>query len=87
VVELDLEAVFDRGNHDRLMPRLKQHVPDTALLRLLNRSRKAGVYVGDHPAAPTMGVPPGGPRSPVLSTVVLAALDGELDRRGHRLAR
>ena len=87
VVDLDLEAFFDRVNQDRLMHRLKQHVPDAALLRLINRFLKAGVWVGDHIEATTMGVPQGGPLSPVSSNVVLDELDWELGRRGHRFAR
>ena len=87
VVDMDLQSFFDRVNHDRLMARLKSRCPDTGLLRLVNRFLKTGVSVGGHIEPTTMGVPQGGPLSPVLANVVLDELDWELDRRGHRFAR
>lgn len=87
VVDMDLQAFFDRVNHDRLMARLKSRCPDADLLRLIHRFMKAGVSVAGNIEATTLGVPQGGPLSPVLANVVLDELDWELDRRGHRFAR
>ena len=87
VVDMDLQAFFDRVDHDRLMVRLKRRCDDLDLLRLINRYLKAGVRVGERTEATTMGVPQGGPLSPVLANVVLDEMDWELARRGHRFAR
>ena len=87
VVDLDLEAFFDRVSHDRLMARLKRHTPDKPLLRLINRYLKAGVQIGHHKEPTPEGVPQGGPLSPVLANVVLDELDWELERRHLCFAR
>ena len=87
VVDTDLQSFFDQVNHDRLMARLKSRCTEARLLRLINRYLKAGVNVEGTVEATTMGVPQGGPLSPVLANVVLDELDWELDRRGHRFAR
>ena len=87
VVDMDLQSFFDRVNHDRLMARLKTRCPDADVLRLINRFLKAGMVVDGKTEATLIGVPQGGPLSPVLANVVLDELDWELDRRGHRFAR
>ena len=87
VVDLDLESFFDRVNHDRLVHRLARHVPDRALLRLIVCYLRVGAWVDGQRQPSVMGVPQGGPLSPVLANVVLDEMDWELHRRGHRFAR
>ena len=87
VVDIDLEAFFDRVNHDRLMVRVRQHVNAPDVLKLINRFLKGGVQVNGQKQATTEGVPQGGPMSPVLANVVLDELDWALERQGHRFAR
>jgi RNA-directed DNA polymerase len=87
VVDIDVEAFFDRVNHDRLMVRVRKHVDAPDVLKLINRFLKGGVQVDGQCQATTQGVPQGGPLSPVLANVVLDELDWALERRGHRFAR
>ena len=88
VVDIDLEALFDRVNHDhRLMVRVRQDVDAPDVLKLINRFLKGGVQVAGQTQATTQGVPQGGPLSPVLANVVLDELDWALERQGHRFAR
>jgi group II intron reverse transcriptase/maturase len=55
VVDMDIEAFFDRVNHDRLKYRLKQHVADDDLPGLINAYLKAGVMQDGKKMASTMG--------------------------------
>lgn len=88
VVDLDLEAFFDRVNHQRLMSRLAQRVHDKRLLMLIGRMLQAKVVLPDGVRVSTdEGVPQGGPLSPLLSNIVLDELDQELAQRGHRFVR
>jgi RNA-directed DNA polymerase len=87
-VDCDLKAFFDTVNHDRLMGHLRQKVKDRRVLALIHRYLKAGVVLPDGRLEATpLGVPQGGPLSPLLANIVLDPLDKELERRGHTFAR
>jgi RNA-directed DNA polymerase len=87
VVDLDLEKFFDRVNHDLLMGRLAQRVADARVLKLTRAFLNAGVLENGLFSATEEGTPQGGPLSPLLSNIVLHALDCELEGRGHRFVR
>lgn len=87
VVDLDLEKFFDRVNHDLLMGRLAERVPDARVLTLVRAWLNAGVLENGLVSATEEGTPQGGPLSPLLSNIVLHAFDCELERRGHRFVR
>ncbi|MBR9902715.1 MAG: group II intron reverse transcriptase/maturase [Gammaproteobacteria bacterium] len=87
VVDLDLEAFFDRVNHDLLMARVARHVDDKRVLRLIRRYLEAGMFQHGLPAPRQQGTPQGGPLSPLLANLLLDDLDKELERRGHRFCR
>ena len=87
VVDLDLEAFFDRVNHDLLMARIARRVRDKRVLRLIRRYLKAGMLQHGLPMPRTEGTPQGGPLSPLLANILLDDMDKELERRGHRFCR
>jgi group II intron reverse transcriptase/maturase len=87
VVDIDLSKFFDRIQHDRLMSRLSQSIPDKRTLRLIGMTLRSGVMINGVVTISTEGSVQGSPLSPLLSNVVLDELDKELERRGLEFCR
>lgn len=87
VVDMDLEKYFDTVNQSKLIEVLSRTIKDGRVISLIHKYLNAGV-VDRHKFEDTpMGVPQGGPLSPLLSNIMLNELDVELERRGHRFVR
>jgi len=87
VVDVDVEAFFDRVNHDLLMARVAKTVKDKRLLRLIRSFLEAGIMQAGVVCKREEGTPQGGPLSPLLANILLDDLDKELERRGHAFVR
>jgi group II intron reverse transcriptase/maturase len=87
VVDMDLEKYFDTVNQSKLIEVLSRTIKDGRVISLIHKFLRAGV-VSRHTFEETeIGVPQGGPLSPLLSNIMLNELDKELERRGHRFVR
>jgi RNA-directed DNA polymerase len=86
-VKIDLSKFFDSVNFDLLMHHVGRKVHDKRALALIGKYLRAGVMVGGRLQKNRMGVPQGGPLSPLLSNIILDNLDKELEMRGHKFAR
>lgn len=86
-VEVDLKKFFDNVNHDILMHLVAKKVRDKPLLKLIGKYLRAGVCVDGCKQPTTIGVPQGGPLSPLLSNIMLDVLDKELEAREHKFVR
>ena len=87
VVDMDLEKYFDTVNHSKLVEALSRTVKDGRVISLILKYLKAGVVVRHKFEDTELGVPQGGPLSPILSNIMLNELDKELEQRGHRFVR
>ena len=86
-VDMDLEKFFDTVNQSKLIEVLSRTVKDGRVISLIHKYLNAGVVIRNKFEETSMGVPQGGPLSPMLSNVMLNELDKELEKRGHPFVR
>lgn len=86
-VDMDLEKFFDTVSHSKLIEVLSRTIKDGRVLSLIHRYLNAGVINQGKYEQSQLGVPQGGPLSPMLSNIMLNELDKELERRGHKFVR
>lgn len=87
VVDMDLEKFFDTVAHSKLIRTVSTTIKDPRVISLIHKYLNAGVMVGKVFEETKVGVPQGGPLSPLLANIMLNELDQELERRGHKFVR
>jgi group II intron reverse transcriptase/maturase len=87
VVDMDLEKFFDTVCQSKLIEVLSRTIKDGRVISLIHKYLNAGVISNGIFEKTDVGMPQGGPLSPLLSNVMLNELDKELKRRGHVFVR
>ena len=87
VVDMDLEKFFDTVCQSKLIEILSRTIKDGRVISLIHKYLNAGVISRGMFEKTEVGMPQGGPLSPLLSNIMLNELDKELTRRGHRFVR
>ena len=88
VVDMDLEKFFDTVNQSKLIEVLSRSIKNGRVISLIHKYLRAGVITRVGRFEETeLGVPQGGPLSPLCGNILLNELDWELERRGHRFVR
>lgn len=87
VVDMDLEKFFDNVCQSKLIEVMSRTIKDGRVISLIHKYMNAGVVTKGLFEKTEVGVPQGGPLSPLLSNIMLNELDKELERRGHKFVR
>ena len=87
VIEGDIKSCFDQISHHHLMNRLRARVGDRRVTRLVGRFLKAGVLAEDQFLRTDNGTPQGGIVSPLLSNIVLSAIEERYERWAYHRAK
>ena len=87
VVDMDLEKFFDTVNQSKMVQVLSRDIGDGREISLIHKFMRAGVIDCNKFEETELGVPQGGPLSPLLANILLNELDHELEGRGHKFVR
>ena len=69
-VDMDLEKFFDTVCHSKLIEILSRTIKDGRVISLIHKYLNSGVLIGGKKEASPVGVPQGGPLSPLLSNII-----------------
>ncbi len=87
VVDMDLEKFFDTVCQSKLIEVLSRTIKDGKVISLIHKYLNAGVIANGMFESTEIGMPQGGPLSPLLSNIMLNESDKEIESRGHRFVR
>ena len=87
VVDMDLEKFFDTVSQSKLIEVMSRTIKDGRVISLIHKYLNAGVIANGIFESTEIGMPQGGPLSPLLSNIMLNELDKEIESRGHRFVR
>jgi len=87
VIDADIDAFFDSVDHELLLAKVKRHIKDDAIIKLLESWIKAEVWDGESLTVMDKGIPQGSPISPALANLFLDELDEAMLKNGQRYVR
>ena len=87
VVDLDLETFFDTVNQSKLIQILSETIKDGDVISLIHKYLKSGIMIDGIKVQSEVGVPQGGPLSPLLANIMLNEADQELEEWGYKFVR
>ena len=87
IVDIDLRKFFDTVDQDRLIRLIDCTFQNSDVTALTRKFLTAGVSIQGKVEKTKIGIPQGGPLSPVLANLYLDQADKELERRGLRFTR
>lgn len=87
IVDIDLRKFFDTVDQDRLIRLIDNTFKNSAVTALTRKFITAGVKIKGEVVKTEVGIPQGGPLSPVLANLFLDQADKELEKRGLNFTR